>query len=77
VMDIAVQWGVLRYLRREVNANAFVLVVAIMLDVVVLAALLIIKAATDMMVIYASLAGMLIIFTGERLFLRGKRQAPR
>jgi hypothetical protein len=33
-------------------------------------ALLIIKASTDPLVIYASVAGMLIIFAGERLFLR-------
>ena len=72
VMDIAVQWGVFRYLRHEINANAFVLLAAIVLEVVVLAALLVIKASTDMVVIYAALAGIILIFAGERLFLRSR-----
>lgn len=72
VMDIAVHWGILRHLKHDVGANAAVLVTAIILDVIVLAALLFIKAATDVLVIYASLAGMLIIFAGERLFLRAR-----
>jgi amino acid transporter len=70
IMDIAIHWGVLRYLRKEINANAFILITAIILDVVVLGAFLMVKAQTDMLVIYVSLAGMVIIFAGERLFLR-------
>jgi amino acid transporter len=72
VMDIAVQWGVFRYLRREIKANAFIIVAAIVLDAAVLAALMGIKASTDPLVIYAAVAGMILIFAGERLFLRGK-----
>lgn len=72
VMDIVIHWGVLRHLRNEVGANPVILVTAIILDVVVLAALLMIKAQTDMLVIYASIIGMVIIFAGERLFLRRK-----
>ena len=70
VMDIAVHWGILRRLRQEIGANAAILVTAIVLDIVVLGALLIIKIETDMTVIYAAVVGMLIIFIGERLFLR-------
>ncbi|MEX2451846.1 MAG: APC family permease [Rhodospirillales bacterium] len=77
VMDIAVHWGILRHLRRDVNASAVVLVTAIVLDAVVLGALLLIKASTDMMVIYASIIGMAIIFAGERLFLRAKPGSPK
>ena len=69
VMDIAVHWGVLRYLRKEINASAVILIAAIVFDVVILAVFLMLKASTDMMVIYASLIGILLIFTGERLFL--------
>jgi amino acid transporter len=72
IMDIAVQWGVLRHLRKEVGANLMVLAIAILLDIVVLAALLIVKAATDMLVIYASIVGIVLIFGGERLFLRAR-----
>jgi len=38
----------------------------------VLAALLMIKASTDPVVIYAAAAGMILIFAGELLFLRAK-----
>ena len=70
LMDIAVHWGVLRHLRKEIMANAVILITAITFDVVVLGAFLIVKASTDMMVIYAALLGILIIFIGEKVFLR-------
>lgn len=69
-MDIAVHWGVFRYLRKEIKANGFVLISAIIFDVIVLGAFLIVKAQTDMMVIYAGAIGMAAIFIGERIFLR-------
>ncbi|VAW93462.1 Uncharacterized amino acid permease, GabP family [hydrothermal vent metagenome] len=70
LMDIAVHWGVLRHLRKEIKANAVILITAIAFDVIVLGAFLMVKASTDMMVIYAALAGVLIVFVGERIFLR-------
>lgn len=70
VMDIAVHWGILRHLRQEIGANAAILVTAIVMDVVVLVALLVIKATSDPLVLYASIAGMALIFAGERFFLR-------
>ncbi|MEQ8388897.1 MAG: APC family permease [Alphaproteobacteria bacterium] len=70
VMDIAVHWGILSRLRTEIRASSTILITAIVLDVVVLGALLIIKARTDMLVIYAAATGIALIFIGERLFLR-------
>ena len=70
VMDIAVQWGVLRHLRREIGANAAIIVTAIILDALVLAALIAVKASTDVTVIYVAIAGMALVFLGERFFLR-------
>ncbi len=70
LMDIAVHWGVLRYLQKEVQANIAILTTAILFDVIVLSAFLIVKASTDMMVIYAAAIGILIIFLGEKFFLR-------
>ncbi|MEQ9620125.1 MAG: APC family permease [Deltaproteobacteria bacterium] len=70
VMDIAIHWGVFRHLRNEVNANAFILIAAIILDVVVLGAFLVIKASSDMVVIYVSIAGMAFIYIGEKIFIR-------
>lgn len=69
IMDIAVHWGVFRYLRHKINANAFVLITAIAMDVVVLGAFLWMKAQSDMLVIYVSITAMIFIFAGERLFL--------
>jgi len=73
VMDIAVHWGVFRHLRKEINANAFILISAILFDVVVLGAFLIVKASTDMMIIYAALIGIFLIFIGESIFLKKHR----
>lgn len=70
LMDIAIHWGVFRHLRKEINANAAILAAAIVFDVIVLGAFLKIKASTDIMVIYIALIGILVIFIGEKLFLR-------
>ena len=70
IMDIVVHWGVLRHLRKEVNASATVLIIAIVMDVVVLGALLVIKAQSDMTVIYSAAVGIALVFFGEKLFLR-------
>ncbi len=70
LMDIAVHWGVYRHLRKAVKANAAVLIMAMVFDVVVLGAFLMVKASTDMMVIYVALIGVALVFAGERLFLR-------
>jgi amino acid transporter len=72
VMDIAVHWGVIRHLRQEIAASPVVLAFAIAFDVLVLAALLIIKAQSDPLVIYAAVISLVLIFAGERLFLRGR-----
>ena len=70
LMDIAIHWGVLRYLRKDVQANATILITAIVLDIVVLTAFLVIKADHDPLVLYASAIGLVLIFAGERWFLR-------
>ncbi len=75
IMDISVHWGVFRYLRKEVNANIFILLTAIIMDIVVLAAFLIIKAQTDMLVIYVSVIAIALIFIGERIFLKSYSHA--
>jgi amino acid transporter len=73
MMDIAVHWGVFRYLRKEIHANTFILISAIIFDVIVLGAFLIVKASTDIMIIYAALIGFLFIFVGESIFLKKYR----
>lgn len=74
IMDIAIHWGVFRYLRKEIEANGAILITAIILDVIVLAAFIWVKIQQDMLVIWASLIGLVIIFAGERFFIRHHRQ---
>lgn len=69
-MDIAVHWGVFYYLRHTIKANSMILIAAIMCDILVLGAFLIVKAKTDITVIYAALIAMTLIFLGERFFLK-------
>jgi len=72
VMDIGIHWGVFRHLRNEVDANASVLVIAILLDVIVLVGFLWVKATTDPLVLIVALVVMAAILIAERLFLSRK-----
>ncbi|HEY9203798.1 MAG TPA: APC family permease [Sulfurimonas sp.] len=69
IMDIAVHWGVLRYLRKEVNANIWILLTAIVLDLVVLIGFVWFKLASDLMVIAVAGVCMLLILIVEAIFL--------
>ncbi len=68
-MDIAIHWGVLRYLRKEIDAHAGILITAIIFDIIVLTAFIKIKLETDIMVIYVAIIGIVLIFIGEKFFL--------
>lgn len=70
VMDIFIHWGVLKYLREEVGAKVWVLISAIILDVVVLGAFLWVKAQSDVLVVWISLIGLGLIFGAEKWFLK-------
>lgn len=72
VMDIAVHWGVLRHVRQQVEANRWVPIIAIGLDVSILGAFLWMKATSDIFVLGAAAAGIIVIFVGERWFLTWK-----
>ena len=74
VMDIIVHWGLLRHLRKDVNATAAIVVTAIVLDLIVLGAFLWIKAASDPLVITVALVLMVFVFAGERWFLRSTNE---
>ena len=70
VMDIAIQWGVLRRLRVQIGARAPIVVAAIVLDVAILAAFLWVKASADPLILYVSAAAIAVIVTAEWLFMR-------
>ncbi|MCB1118294.1 MAG: amino acid permease, partial [Chlamydiia bacterium] len=61
--------------RKEVQAKSYVLITAMLLDVVVLTAFVWVKASVDITVILVSLAIMVLIFLGERLFLHNMKGA--
>lgn len=70
IMDIAVHWGILRYLRQDIHANLLILFTAIMLDLLVLGGFLWVKIMSDPLVVGVAIAGMLIIAMVETVFLR-------
>lgn len=77
IMDIAVQWGIFRYLRKEIQANGAILLAAIALDVVVLGAFLWVKIQADMLVIWIALIGLVLVFVCERWFIRFADSQPK
>lgn len=74
VMDMVVHWGVLKHLRKDVNANPVIVITALIIDGVVLAAFLWIKASTDFLVVWLSLTLMILIFAGEKWFLKRRKE---
>ncbi len=74
LMDLVIHWGVFRHLRKEVEAKSLILITAMILDIIVLGALIWVKVQSDMLVIWTALAGLVIIFGGERVFLRSTTQ---
>lgn len=69
IMDIAIHWGVVRHLREDVKANAWVPVTAIVLDLVVLGGFVWAKLKTDPFVIGIAVVAMITIAIGEKIFL--------
>jgi amino acid transporter len=70
VMDMFVHWGVLRHLREDVDARAWILWTALGLDALVLAAFLWVKFRMDLLVVGLSLGGLVLVFLLEHAFLR-------
>jgi amino acid transporter len=73
LMDIGIQWGILRNLRKEVKANSAIIITAILLDIIVLSSFLWIKASSDITVIIVALVAMTLIILGERWFLTANK----
>ena len=75
IMDIAVHWGVYRYVRREVDAKSAILISAMGLDVIVLGAFLWMKANTDPVILLIAGLGIVLIFCLEWFFLQSAEKA--
>lgn len=74
VMDIAVHWGVFAYIRADVRANPYILLAAILFDVVVLAALLWKKILSDPLIVVFAIVSICVVFAFEKLYLQRLRQ---
>lgn len=72
IMDIVIQWGVLTRLREKVKANAVIIIAAIILDTVILGGFIWVKFTSDPMVLAVAGISIVLIFLGEKLFLREK-----
>ncbi|MDI1253311.1 APC family permease [Thermomonas sp.] len=73
-MDIVIQWGVYRHLRREIDARGGVLLLAIGLDVLVVLVFAALKLRSDPWVVVIAVLSIASVFAFERLYLRKRRQ---
>lgn len=69
IMDIAIHWGVLRYLWEDIQAKRWLPVTAIVLDVMVLGGFVWVKLNSDPFVIVVAIVAMLLIAIGVYIFL--------
>ncbi|MDG1871929.1 MAG: APC family permease [Flavobacterium sp.] len=69
-MDIMLQWGVFKNLRKEINANVSIIILAIVLDLTVLTAFIWVKLSSDPFVVLLSSILMVLIFIIEKWFLK-------
>lgn len=74
IMDIAIHWGVIRYLREDVEARAWVPATAILLDLLALGGFVWVKLTTDPFVMGVAVVAMLVIAIGEQIFLNSSKQ---
>lgn len=74
IMDIIIHVGVLRHMKEKVNANPVIVITAIVLDVLVLAGFIWVRAQTNPAVIIVSGALIVVTFFGERIFLKNTTQ---
>jgi amino acid transporter len=69
VMDMIIQWGVYRHMRKEIHASTVIILTALAFDFIVLAALTIYKIETDPLIVIYSVIAILSVFVYERYYL--------
>ena len=69
IMDIAIHWGLFRHLRKEVEFQPIIPLIAIILDIGVLTAFIYIKYLNDPLVLIVAAIGIILILLAERLFM--------
>ena len=74
IMDMIIHWGVLKKLKKEVEANSAIVIIALILDFVVLGAFLFVKVQSDLLIVTVSAMAISFVFITEYWFI--KRLAP-
>jgi len=69
IMDIAIHWGLFRYLRKEFKFNPVIPLIALVLDGIILGAFIYLKYLNDSFVLIVALFGIVLIILSERLFM--------
>ncbi|MEU2006970.1 APC family permease [Rhodococcus sp. NPDC019627] len=69
-MDIAIHWGMICRLRDEVQIKSWIPGVAIVLDVLVLAPFVVMKARTDLFTVIATVVVAAVVFAGQWVMVR-------
>ncbi|MDZ7660492.1 APC family permease [Fodinibius sp.] len=69
IMDMAIHWGLLRHLRKEISFNPAIPLIALVMDAVILAAFIYLKYLDDPFVLIVALIGITLIIIAERLFM--------
>jgi len=72
IMDISIHWGVIRYLKKDIKAKAWVPVIAIILDLSALSGFIWVKVNSDPFVLVVAVVTMIILAIGEFLFLNSE-----
>ena len=72
-MDIVVHWGVIRHQRRSLNAKPWIPTVAIVLDVAILSAFVVVKAEQDALPLIVAAAIAVVIAFGQVWVLRRRK----
>ena len=78
IMDIAIHWGVIRYLRKDIEARTWVPATAILLNLLALGGFVWVKLHSDPLVIGVAVVAMITIAIAEQIFLKrsaGDRQS--
>jgi amino acid transporter len=75
IMDIAIHWGLFRYLKKEIKFNPIIPVLAILLDIVILFAFIYLKNINDPFVLIVAGIGIVLIFLFQFLFMKSHTDA--
>lgn len=69
-MDIAVHWGLFKHLRKKIDFNPLIPLIAIVFDTIILITFLVLKFNTDPLVPIASFIGIILIIIAELFFMK-------